>query len=918
MKGVFFTKVKNKNLISMLLALVLVVGQFCFIGQNVSAAETLRVEINGYQISTTVEGFRTIYSVVDPYHQVVKEGLIYGLADHVTEADMVINSTNNTVYSYEATEAGITPVCYSKYDNAQSYTMTMRFIKKASFYNQKIAVKAYAQLSNGTYIYSAMTECSVYQLADNLYTNKRMNNVAAHKYLYENILTVVNPSYKEQEYDWNASIVDPGELSGEQTTTKEAETKEPETLEIPTEPQTTVPETPEIPTEPETTEPETPEIPTEPETTTPEITTEFVIDIPDADKATGAPGEPKITHNQYQGDVDGDYDISVSMWYGNNATCYVLYERKGKAGEYQPVRTGNLTDDTPSAQNFTISITGKTIPGTYWYYIEYINQFGRTSSNEISVVVGSSTTSRIILEKIDDDEIANQYVMAQGTDTFTIEYSESEQCAFEVISSNQSAVKASIVNGNQLKLEAIGGGRAGIKLVEVNSKEERYFGVRVREADGTLASMPSYLALGQVSEDSTGDLNFWKGIAHDDTNKRVDVRYIYINGGPISGWQSWSPDEPEKRVRSYIVESLKLGIVPYFVYYNIPDAAEDYNVDTAHMNDKSYMEAYYKDLVFFLETCKKYAAGETVGIILEPDFLGYMMQQAGKAPKDIVAAGVEGAYSSGVLTKGEDPDFPNTLVGIVESINYIIQKTYPSANFGWQFNTWSYSDGVPGQGLMHSTEKMGYEQGRAFIKNAAEMTANFYMSAGILSYGADFISIDKYGLDGAYQGDAAQNPEASNWLWNNDLWNNYLYYTKILHETTNMPVTLWQLPVGHLNHSLEQNPYNNGLFADLTNKEQNYEDSAPTFFFGDTFEPGSAVRLEYFTRNATNDGKIQVNGNTVTYGSHMEEARDAGITCILFGAGVGASTDAVGDPPGDNYWWITKAQRYYNNPVPLK
>ena len=57
--------------------------------------------------------------------------------------------------------------------------------------------------------------------------------------------------------------------------------------------------------------------------------------------------------------------------------------------------------------------------------------------------------------------------------------------------------------------------------------------------------MPSYLAVGQVSEDSDGDLKFWKSTANDDTNKRMDVRYIYINGGPISGWQSWSGDEPE-------------------------------------------------------------------------------------------------------------------------------------------------------------------------------------------------------------------------------------------------------------------------------------------------------------------------------------------------------------------------------------
>ena len=42
---------------------------------------------------------------------------------------------------------------------------------------------------------------------------------------------------------------------------------------------------------------------------------------------------------------------------------------------------------------------------------------------------------------------------------------------------------------------------------------------------------------------------------------------------------------------------------------------------------------------------------------------------------------------------------------------------------------------------------------------------------------------------------------------------------------------------------------------------------------------------------------------------------DAGVTTMLFGAGVGDSTDSVGSPPEDSYWWITKAQRYYKDPV---
>ena len=103
------------------------------------------------------------------------------------------------------------------------------------------------------------------------------------------------------------------------------------------------------------------------------------------------------------------------MWYGNNATRYILYEKRGKTGTYKIAKTGTLTDDSPNAQSISINIEGKTIPGTYWYYIDVRNKYGSTISDEISTTVGGANTSKLVIETIDDDEIVNQYVMPQGT-----------------------------------------------------------------------------------------------------------------------------------------------------------------------------------------------------------------------------------------------------------------------------------------------------------------------------------------------------------------------------------------------------------------------------------------------------------------------------------------------------------------------
>ncbi|MGL4847327.1 MAG: carbohydrate-binding protein, partial [Clostridium sp.] len=283
-----------------------------------------------------------------------------------------------------------------------------------------------------------------------------------------------------------------------------------------------------------------------------------------------------------------------------------------------------------------------------------------------------------------------------------------------------------------------------------------------------------------------------------------------------------------------------------------------------------------------------------------------------------ISAVVDMIYKAGVLEEGKDPKFENNVKGLVEAINYTVDKYYKEAYYGWQFNIWAYSgQGVPGQGLLHQTEYLGWDKGREFIKDAATKTAEYYENSGITSYGADFISIDKYGLDGAYETGAPEDPEKSRWFWNADIWDNYLFYTKTLSDVTNLPAVLWQIPVGHINNSQTMSPYDNEAFAELKNVAGSYEDSATTYFFGDTFKAGNAKRLEYFSKNEAKDPKVTVKGDTITWGSHMEEVRDSNIVSVLFGAGVGASTDAVGSPPTDDYFWITKAQYYYDKVVML-
>jgi cellulase/cellobiase CelA1 len=105
------------------------------------------------------------------------------------------------------------------------------------------------------------------------------------------------------------------------------------------------------------------------------------------------------------------------------------------------------------------------------------------------------------------------------------------------------------------------------------------------------------------------------------------------------------------------------------------------------------------------------------------------------------------------------------------------------------------------------------------------------------------------------------------------------------------------------------------VFPDLDNTSTHYEDSAPTYFFGDTFSTAGA-RYDFFAQTH-GVARVTTAVPKITWGSHLDLAAQSGVVVALFGAGVGDSTDGVGSPATDGNWWITKVQKYYEHPIAL-
>ncbi len=91
-----------------------------------------------------------------------------------------------------------------------------------------------------------------------------------------------------------------------------------------------------------------------------------------------APGKATLSQNNWDG--DGNYNVSMNLWWGTNATEYRLYENDVL------IDTQTLKAATPASQSATTELSGRA-NGTYTYRAELINAAGVTSTETITVQV---------------------------------------------------------------------------------------------------------------------------------------------------------------------------------------------------------------------------------------------------------------------------------------------------------------------------------------------------------------------------------------------------------------------------------------------------------------------------------------------------------------------------------------------------
>lgn len=157
------------------------------------------VSIRGYQISTTLGGIRVVSGVKPEINEknVEKTGFVYALektgdvTNNISGDEMYVGNENDYIKSFESTQNGL--MGYK--DGENNYVMTMLFEKNNSQeFSTKYKVRAYAVLSDGTYVYGKVHSYSIYNIAEAMYKNKLMKTASDHDYLYDSIISVVEPS----------------------------------------------------------------------------------------------------------------------------------------------------------------------------------------------------------------------------------------------------------------------------------------------------------------------------------------------------------------------------------------------------------------------------------------------------------------------------------------------------------------------------------------------------------------------------------------------------------------------------------------------------------------------------------------------------------------------------------------------------
>ncbi len=334
-----------------------------------------------------------------------------------------------------------------------------------------------------------------------------------------------------------------------------------------------------------------------------------------------------------------------------------------------------------------------------------------------------------------------------------------------------------------------------------------------------------------------------------DSGVAWDMRYHYFVYGWKNNW-GWDTTNSGQWGLRFLNECDAQGFLPVVQYYCMNGySGYDEGAFYATTGNASVMTTYFNDFKTLMERCKDY--GKPVLVLMEGDGFAYMEVQTGDNPN---------AYSAVAATGiPELQGLPNTAAGWGLAFLRLRQAAQASnVILGIHVSAWAtgndlayYQTSVP---LQPEVDKA-----YAFLSRlglAANVTGETY----------DLLVGDPLDRDSGYyevrqgQGQARWWDASDNAPLDTRSFNRYAEWLRLWNVKSRKRWVLWQIPLGNANHLNVDN--------DGQTPRYGYKDNRPEYFFLD--------------------------GN-----AHRRKFADAGVVCLLFGAGERYQSSHRNDHYGD-------------------
>ena len=346
-------------------------------------------------------------------------------------------------------------------------------------------------------------------------------------------------------------------------------------------------------------------------------------------------------------------------------------------------------------------------------------------------------------------------------------------------------------------------------------------------AGGTIGAGGAGACIGAAFLSSLGkDTVLIGGTMQDTTAAQApfDGRYLYLSGGLFDGsapctscatgcttggtscantagcawWGCWQYDQdpPGQYVINFVGVNEKASPkqIPMFTYYEELQTSglNEGTTQVAALNDAAFLTRYLADWRFVLQKVGTHPAL----LHIEPDFWGYVEQL--NSDPHAVAAKVTTANPT------DCAGYENSAAGVAKCMIHMVRLYAPSAKVGLHASAWGTNIDV-----------FGNTNAKLDVVGEAKKMATFLTALG--AGDGDFIVSDPSDRDAGYY----QVTQNRNTWWDdtNATLPNFhqaFTWTKALAEAMNLPIILWQIPVGNMS---------------LDNTNLHYKDNRLDYFF---------------------------------------------------------------------------------------